>query len=139
MMAGFEVIVRPAVLPGIRPPPPRILAPEDDPTRGIAVLRGLGGKLVDLTQSEQASWTRSRPVEVKRKVDVERIYKMDDDGSTVHRGTFVDVERMTKLTTYDVNGNRTETRFAIPPERPNVEVLKENQERLNENYQGPTE
>ena len=135
-MAGFEVIVRPAVLPDIRPPPPRILAPEDDPTRGIAVLRGLGGKLVDLTQSEQASWSRSRPVEVKRKFNVERVYKMDDDGSTVHRGTFIDTERMFKLYTFD-GLNTIETRFADPPPRPNVEVLKENQERVNDQFQGP--
>ena len=42
MTAGFEVIVRPVILPNIRPASPRVLVPEDDPSSGVAVLSGSG-------------------------------------------------------------------------------------------------
>jgi hypothetical protein len=127
-MTGFEVIVRPSILPNIRPAAPRVLAPEDDPSRGIAVLSGSGGGLVNLTRSEQSSWTRSRKTETRRKFDVERIFHMDDEG-TVDREQYVDVERLKKLTTRDGTGIEETTNFTDPPTRENVEVLEADQER----------
>jgi hypothetical protein len=129
MTSGFEVIVRPVVLPDIRPQSPRVLPGSTDPASGIATLSGSGGSLIDLSQSESHSWSRSRSTEVKRKYNVERIHKMDDDGN-VDKSQFVDVERLKSVTLRDGLGGETKTTYADPPARANVETLKADQERI---------
>ena len=131
MTGGFEVIVRPVILPNIRPMVPRVLAPEDDPSSGTAVLGGSGGKLIDLTQSEQSSWSRSKETETRRTFVTERIYKVDEDGA-VDKSTFVDVERVKKMTTVEGNGIEKQVIYADPPEKENVEIIKPSQERINQ-------
>ena len=128
MTDGLEVVVRPVVLPNIRPSPPRILAPELDASRGIAVLNGSSVRLIDLARSQQSSSTRTVEMETKRNFDVERIYKTDDDGN-VDKSTYIDVERMFKLTKKDGKGSESILRFEAPPERDNVEILENNQTR----------
>jgi hypothetical protein len=132
-MAGFEVIVRPVILPNIRPPPPRVLLPEADPSQGIVVLGGSGGGLIDLSQSGSASFSVSKGKETKRKFDVERIYHKDDedDGGEVDKDQFMDVERLKSLSSRDGNGIESSMSYADPPERDNVEILKRNQERIS--------
>jgi hypothetical protein len=130
-MSGFEVIVRPVILPDIRPSRPRILPQQDDPSQGIATLSGSGGSLIDLSQSESHSWSRSIQKEKKRKFNKERIYKKDDAG-TVDKSTYVDVERLKWLQTLDGAGVSGSIRYADPPERDNVEVLEKDQVRINE-------
>ena len=39
-MAGLEVVVRPVIFPDIRPRSRPALPPEDDPTKGFAVIQG---------------------------------------------------------------------------------------------------
>jgi hypothetical protein len=134
-MSGFEVIVRPVVLPNIRPAPPRVLAPEDDPSAGIATLGGAGGKLIDMTQSEQHSWSRTKAVETKRKFVTERVYKVNPDG-TVDKSTYIDVERIQDVTTRDGNGIEQQVKYADPPQRDNVENIIPSQERINQEAQG---
>lgn len=87
-MAGFEVVVRPVVLPSIRPAPARSLPPQDDPTKGFAVIKGNGAKSVTLSHSYSVSWSKSRPTEVERRSDEVTIYQREDDG-TVNRDNFV--------------------------------------------------
>jgi hypothetical protein len=136
-MAGFEVIVRPVVFPNIRPAPPRVLAPVDDPEEGFAVLSGSGGRLIDLPHSY--SWNARSPKqkETSREFDKERIYQTKDDGGggssravggarsgTINRDNYVDVERMTKVWLRDASGMESTITFAIPPSSDNIETLQ---------------
>jgi hypothetical protein len=87
-MAGFEVVVRPVVFPDIRPSPPRSLPPQDDPTKGFAVIKGNGAKSMTTSESFSMSMSKSRPMETERRSDEVTIYQQDDDG-TVNRDNFV--------------------------------------------------
>lgn len=128
---SFELIVRPFIEPAIRPPArPPVLPFQDTPEQGVAVLRGLGGKLIDLTFSETSSWSKSRAVEVSRVVDEERIYQKEKDAAgkvTINKENYVDVERVKKLTTQEANGEWRELQLAEPPPegRDNIEVIRE--------------
>jgi hypothetical protein len=140
-MAGLEVVVRPVVFPNIRPMPARSLAPEDDPEKGIATLSGASGALIDLAFSETQSWSKSKMVETKRRVDVERVKQKEKDPTTgeetINEENYVDVERMNKLWERDGKGVVTERRFAEPdyqaPERDNIEVLEKDKMIINAN------
>ena len=99
-MAGLEYIVRPAVFPDIRPTPNPSVAGKDDPNKGKAVITGMGGKSIDLPYSYSISASQSKPTEVKRRVDVARVYQMDDDGN-VNKDNFVDIEVANKVTMRD--------------------------------------
>jgi hypothetical protein len=90
-MAGFEVVVRPVVLPNIRPTPARSLPPVDDPDSGFCVIKGNGGKHVSVSTSYSFSTSRSRSVETERRVDKARVYQKEDDG-TVNKDNFVDIK-----------------------------------------------
>jgi hypothetical protein len=95
---GFEVIVRPVVLPNIRPRPAQTLPPADDPEKGFCEIRGNPAKQVDLTSSWSRSTSRSHHVETERRFDEVRVYQMDDNGK-VNRDNFVDVEVANKIKT----------------------------------------
>lgn len=96
-MAGFEVIVRPVILPGIRPAPARSLPPADDPEKGICEIKGAGSHPISLSHSTSISWSQSKPKERERRVDEARIYQQDDDG-TINRENFVDIEVANRIT-----------------------------------------
>lgn len=128
---SFEVFVRPFIAPAIRPPAkPPVLPFQDTPEQGVAVLRGLGGKLIDLTFSETSSWSRSRNVEVERTVAVERVKQKEPDG-TINEENYVDVERVQKMTTRDGRGVETQYFYAEPEPQPNVEILEDGKVRKN--------
>jgi hypothetical protein len=93
---GFEVVVRPAVLPNIRPAPAQTLPPADDPEKGFCMIRGNPAKSLDLTTSWSRSTSKSHQVETKRRFDEVRVYQENDDG-TVNRDNFVDVEVANKI------------------------------------------
>jgi hypothetical protein len=95
-MASFEVVVRPAVLPNIRPAPKQSLPPQDDPEKGFAVIRGNGAKQVDLSNSWSVSASTSNRKEEKRRVDTARVYQKEEDG-TINRDNFVDIEIPNKV------------------------------------------
>ena len=95
-MAGLEVVVRPVVFPNIRPAPARSLPPADDPDKGFAMIRGNGAKQIDLTNSYSNSTSTSTQKEIKRRVDVARVYQKKDDG-TVNKENFVDIEVANKI------------------------------------------
>jgi hypothetical protein len=90
-MAGFEVVVRPAVFPNIRPAPARSLPPADDPTKGFCEITGGGSFPVQLSFSQTVSTSKSKPVEMERRSDEVRIYQENDDG-TVNRDNYVDMK-----------------------------------------------
>ena len=138
---SLETLVRPLVHRPFRPPAPALpVAPEDKPEQGVAVLRGLGGKLIDLSFSETHSWSRSKSVEKKRVVDRERVYQKETDG-TINRENFVDVERMKKLWMVEGDGTETQYQFGVPdyhaPDRYNIEVLEKDVTIINANAPEP--
>jgi hypothetical protein len=129
-MAGFEVVVRPVVLPAIRPTPARPAAPQDDPEKDIAVIAGLGGKLIDLAFSQSGSVSRSRLVEVRRVYDLIRMYAYDESG-TIIRDVYLDIEVVTRVE-FVINGGVSWTeQYAHQAYGPNVEVLAQDLVRKN--------
>ena len=128
---SFEVVVRPFVAPGIRPPPARspVLPFQDTPEQGVAVLRGLGGSLIGTSFSESSSWSRSVVVEVQRKVTrqrVKQLYVRPDGTIEINPENYVDVEHVTEMETQDGNGTVQRAHYAKPPEARNIETLEEN-------------
>lgn len=103
---GFEVVVRPAILPNIRPAPAQSLPPLDDPDKGFAVIRGNGAKQIDLSSSWSSSSSTNQQKETQRRVDEARVYQQNDDG-TVNKDNFVDIEVVNKLWMKGPKGNFT--------------------------------
>ncbi len=129
-MAGFEVVVRPAVLPDIRPPPARSLPIEDAPDKGIAVINGIGNAIVDLTYSFSSSWSRNRLVEVRRHFDKVRVYASKPDG-TYDYNTYIEYEVLTSIE-YLENGQPTiGQQYARPLESAGVEIIQRGLTRNN--------
>jgi hypothetical protein len=124
-MAGFEVVVRPAVLPNIRPGPARVLPPADDATKGICTIGGSGGGLIDLQYSFSASYSSNSPEhETKRQVDNERVYQKDEKGN-INKKNYVDVERLKKVR-FDTERGPVKMIFSNPPNPDNVKTLEKN-------------
>jgi hypothetical protein len=123
-MAGFEVIVRPAVFPNIRPAPPRVLAPVNDPTQGIAVIGGSGGKLIDLPHSWSVSFSqrKSQQQETKRQFNKERVYQVDKSG-VMHQDNYVEIERLKRVRLESDQGPIIVI-YNDPPRVPNVEIIE---------------
>lgn len=113
-MAGLEVVVRPVVLPNIRPAPAQTLPPADDPEKGFCTIRGNPAKEVNLTTSWSSSTSRSHQVETKRRFDEVRVYQQNDDGS-VNRDNFVDVEVANKIWQRGGKQSATDGRTATDP------------------------
>jgi hypothetical protein len=97
-MAGFEVVVRPAILPNIRPIPSRS-SPPDNPAQGLATLSGSSGRLIALTYSYTGSASTSGGNEIQRTYDVARIRPSGSGASTRSGGddTYIDVEVVKKI------------------------------------------
>jgi hypothetical protein len=122
-MAGFEVVVRPMVLPNIRPAPStRVLQAEDDPASGMCTIGGSGGGgLIDLPRSWNVSVSYQKPQrESTRVFDKQKVYQVDEQGN-INRSNFVEVERLKKVRLDDDKGS-IKVIYADPPERPNVET-----------------
>jgi len=97
-MAGFEVVVRPVVLPNIRPRPAQTLPPASDPEAGWCTIKGNPAKQIDLSSSWSQSMSKSHHVETERIVDEVRVYQVDDKGK-VNKDNFVDAEVAKKIKT----------------------------------------
>jgi hypothetical protein len=119
---GFEVVVRPAVFPNIRPASPRVLMPEDNPTQDIAVIGGSSGKFVGTSLSWSTSLSRQNPYqEAARQFTKERVHQVDDKGN-VNKKNYVDVERLTKVR-LDTDAGPLKMIYGDPPPLTNVETL----------------
>jgi len=123
-MAGFEVIVRPAVFPNIRPAPPRVLPPEDDPTQGFAVISGSGGKLIDLSHNWSVSLSRQKTQhkETTRQVDKEKVKQVDKKGK-INEKNYIEVERLKKVRLETPQGP-IKVIYADPPKADNIETIQ---------------
>jgi hypothetical protein len=130
-MAGFEVIVRPVILPNIRPALPRILPPVPDPSQGLFVLNGGDGNFLGISTTFSVSFSQQQPhKEAVRQYDTERVYKKDEkkggsakDTSNVDKDTYVDVERLRRVR-LDTSDGPIKVVYNDPPEVDNVETLE---------------
>lgn len=135
-MSSFETVVRPVVLPNIRPGSSRVAAKGSS---SGAAFGGAGARVIDLVHSRHDSVQRQLPhVEQERTFDKDRIYQKDDDGN-INKDNFVDVERMTMLRAIGGSpgpvgakaaGEKLEIKFAAPPTVDNVETLESDQVRI---------
>ncbi|SRR5580765_4975324 len=131
-MAGFEVVVRPAVFPDIRPPPARSLPIEDAPDKGVAVINGIGNSIIDLTYSFSSSWSRSRLVESRRTFDKVRVYASTGGSSgRVDKSTYVDFEVVTAIDYVDKGQETKSTQYAKPQASEGVEIISSGHTRSN--------
>jgi hypothetical protein len=127
-MAGFEVVVRPVVLPNIRPPQAQVLPAEDNPEQGLMVIKGSGTTSIGASYAWSISWTKSKPhQETKRQYDTERVYQKDNTGE-INKNAFVDVERLKKVRAKTGDGPIRQL-YADPPKRDNVEIMNSNMTR----------
>lgn len=122
-MAGFEVVVRPAIFPDIRPRAKQSLPPQDDPEKGFAEIKGNPGKVISLSDSLSISSSYSRPTETERRVDDVRVYQQDDDG-TVNRDNFVDLKVANRISMNEGGGDDG---FTVPGDAPGVQRSKTEQ------------
>jgi hypothetical protein len=131
---GLEVVVRPVVLPNIRPSAPRVLAPADNPDSGIAVISGGGGMFLGTSHSSSFSISSQTPhQETKRQVDVLRVYQKSDDAGastrsagTINRENYVDVEQMKKVSATNKTGDVLKILYQEVKQPDNVEVRESN-------------
>lgn len=139
-MAGLEVIVRPVVLPNIRPAPAPALAPDDTPDKGIATLSGGSGSIVDLPYTYSMSFSRQKnhQQEQERQVVPARVYQKEEDG-TVNKNNWLDSEVIQGWITADPTGARNYIKFAPTKEADNVEILGPEVKKQNPDYTGPTD
>jgi len=124
-MAAFETIVRPVVIPNIRPAPAQKVVGTSavssaDPEKGFAIIHGNPAKQLDLNTSTSISMSRSNSVEVHRRVDKVRVYQVTDDG--VNKDNYVDVEVTNRLIWADYNG-RAKRNYKRQKPADNIEVL----------------
>jgi len=123
MAESFESLVRPNVIPRIRPGGPHTVT---DDVGGNAVIGGSSNaQVIKLTRSEQSSWSRSRPTETERVVDRQRIKQKNPDG-TINEENYVDVDTAKEITTRGGDGVDTTTYYLKPGEEPNIETIEAN-------------
>src|SRR5580765_582165 len=114
---GFEVVVRPAVFPNIRPQRPGLSMPGDAPDKGFASISGGGGSLIDLPWSESMSMSKGH-LEKRRTFHKVRVPYTRPDGT-------IDWSRYTE----DEVMNRVEFEppfemdFDPPKESPNMRLM----------------
>lgn len=77
-MASLERVVRPAVMPDIRPPLPRDArgSASSDPDEGLGVIAGGGGTVINLAQSFRSSTQKQHQSEEYRVSDIIRVYRI---------------------------------------------------------------
>src|SRR5215475_277838 len=93
----FEVVVRPAVVPNIRPAPAQPSSPAPgDSSQGMVTIHGASGRYLELPYSVSFSSSQPHFKEKKRRVDQVRIYQKDDNGK-INKDNFVDVDSANKV------------------------------------------
>jgi hypothetical protein len=127
-MAVFETIVRPVVFPNIRPAPAQVLAPEDDPTQGMAVISAAaGGGGLSGSRSWSVNLSRQKPhKEAVRQFNKERVYQVEQKpggASIMHQDNYVEVERL-KRVRLDTTQGPIKVLYSDPPKVDNVTIIQ---------------
>lgn len=121
---SYETIVRPVVMPNIRPSTAQPVPVEDTSNSGVFTIHAASGKFLDLQYSWSASTSQSNPTETKRRYDVARVYQKDDSGN-VNQDTFVDIEVANKIW---MNDGSVQSRYGYQrvPEDDNIKIRDTN-------------
>jgi hypothetical protein len=130
-MSGFETIVRPMILPNIRPAPARSVAPADDPEQGKCVIAGHSTGTITSSYSINTSVQKASAHEEKRQFDEVRIREEGRGGDArgtrapAPGGSFIDVEVLTKLWLRGSDGKKfTRNYTPIDDEAGNIQILR---------------
>src|SRR5262245_1014201 len=120
MPGAFDLVVRPSVMPNIRPSPAQRVVAFDEPGQGFAVIHGNPAKQINLTKTTSISISRSNGIETQRRVDVARIYQVDENGN-INKENFVDVEVTNRLRVKTPQGTET-TYYRRVQEKDNISI-----------------
>lgn len=114
---GFEVVVRPAVFPNIRPQRPGLSLPGDAPDKGFASISGSSGGLIDLPWSELVSISKGHR-EKKRTYYKVRVPTTQRDGMLDwgHYHEYEVMERVDFEPSFEMN-------FTPPKEQDNMRLM----------------
>src|SRR5262252_2001389 len=89
---SFENVVRPAVVPNIRPGRAQPSSPSaGSPTQGMATIHGASGRYLELPYSVSFSSSTPKYKEKKRRVDTVRVYQPDNHDN------YLDIDVINKL------------------------------------------
>lgn len=121
---GLEIVVRPVVLPNIRPRPPQIPVVVDEDEEPSEIV-GNSGRAISLSHGRRWSFTRPHQTETRRTFDLMRVKNPEDSDQ------YVDVEVTTRLYTRDQRNERGKLRLRPPDETANIEAISRNNSRTN--------
>lgn len=139
MPSSLETVVRPAVLPDIRPLPTQNLTgePDDEQTE----INSSGGRPIDFSHTQNVSWNKQEVNErsetasgggagqkIGRFVDILRVYKIKKkdgarDETNVDRTSFIDQEITTTMHLINEFGEHVVWRFTKPEVQFNMEII----------------
>lgn len=119
---GLEVVVRPVVLPNIRPLPPQIPTVVDDED-DVSEITGRGSGAITLTHSFRWSFNRANRRELSRTFDEVRVFNPEDQTQ------FVDIEVVKRLRTRGPDGTDETLRLCDGSPGTNTQVLRTRQKR----------
>jgi hypothetical protein len=135
---AFEAIVRPSVIPNIRPTPSQsVPTAATDPTKGSFTIHGTSGKFIELPYSWSVSTSESRPQETKRRVDEFRIYQKTDDG-IINKDNYVDVDVANKVWMQEAGLYTTKYKYCAGPEKDHIKRRKKNKILICDEITGQT-
>ena len=128
MGSTFETVVRPSVLPDIRPPWRPVVLPNGN--QGPAVLGGSGGQVIELTRSESARWSKQKAIEKQRTYHKLRIPYTNPDG-TLDWDRYTEIEVMDKVDFLDYAGKERTDFYAKPQPSEQYEIVASGLTRKN--------
>jgi len=128
---ALETVVRPAILPNIRPSAARTIVGSSDPEQGFAIIHGNPARQLNLTTSTSISISRSVGQELERRVDRMRVYQVTEGGvntdgepeRVVNQDNFIDVEITNRMRLKD-GANRFTRHYGRLAERDNISLLE---------------
>ena len=133
-MAGFETVVRPMILPNIRPAAARPVPFADDPAQGKCVISGQGAATITNSYNDSVSIQRASAAEQKRTFDEVRIKPKKGSGGATRgaregeddSGPYIDVEVVSKVYLKGSDGKKFVRKYAKIEESENVKIMRTN-------------
>lgn len=119
---SLEAIVRPAIVPDLRPTPTQVALPAPDAERQTEIASS-NARLINLRHSFTWSWDKQTFTETGRTFDVARVFNVDN------RNNYVDVEFPYKIRLRDSSGSPAGLRLDRVQNTDNTEVTLTDQVR----------
>jgi hypothetical protein len=140
MATSLSGFVRQEIPPQWRPAPARPAVPKDTADTGVATLSGSSPQLITLSSNASAGWSKSdgKKQEWRRRVDLFRVYQVEDDG-TINNENFVDVEVPKEIDSYQNDGWREKLLLAEQEAADNIEKIRSDYEKQSQEPPRPPE